>query len=299
MPLPEMPSTVSRQSTSNYRPLFMSNLDFAKRSEPFQFIMFTRERHMAAAANREGIDFVGPDLEVLGKDDRQSDQIYRISRHTLDDLSNVYEVIDCDRRFVRCNPINRDSEKEIEEVISRGAAAIMLPYFKSFEEAEEFTKLVAGRAKAILLVETRGAVSNLEKILSKLSIDRIHIGLNDLAIDTCSKNRFVLLCSEWMQEICAISRRFETPFGFGGIARIVNNEIPVSPNLVYAQYARLGARCAVIARSFTHGLSPDQFGGELAKARNRIEYWFSQDRESLDEAHAELLSKSKNWNEPR
>ena len=261
--------------------------------------MFTHDREMAIAANRENVDLIGPDLEVLGKDERQSDQIYRISRHTLDDLDIVYEHVDPARRFVRCNPINDESENEINAALSRGAAAIMLPYFKTLEEVETFTELISGRAEAILLVETRGAVENLEKILSRLKISRVHIGLNDLAIDTESKNRFSLLCSDWMEEICAIPKRFETPFGLGGIARIVDGDMPMPPDLIYAQYARLGARCAVISRSFTNDISAQQLGGELAKSKARLDYWFAQSKEGLQEAHDELVDRSRDWNEPR
>ena len=252
-----------------------------KREEPFQLIMFTHDKDMAIAANREGVDLIGPDLEVIGKDERQSDRIYRISRHTLDDLEVVYEHVQPARRFVRCNPMNTGSASEIEAVLSRGAVAIMLPYFKTFEEVETFVNMIAGRAEAILLVETRGAAESLEKILSCLKIARIHVGLNDLAIDTASKNRFSLLCSDWMGHICEIPKRFEIPFGLGGIARVVDGGVPMPPDLIYAQYARLGARCAVISRSFTNDISPDQLGFELAKSKVRIDYWFSQSKEVL------------------
>lgn len=175
----------------------------------------------------------------------------------------------------------------------------MLPYFKTFEEVETFVKLIAGRAEAILLVETREAADNLEQILSSLNISRIHVGLNDLAIDTDSKNRFSLLCSDWMAHICEIPKRLKIPFGLGGITRIVDRAVPISPDLIYAQYARLGARCAVISRSFTNKISPDQLGPELARSKARIDYWFSQSKEVLQEANDELTNWSRDWVEPR
>jgi len=262
---------------------------------PFEFIFFTNDTARAVVANDAGVDLIGPDLELIGKDLRQSKDEFWITNHCLKDLQRVYKHVDPARRFVRCNSIHDASEQEIENVLSRGATAIMLPYFRSMNDVDRFAQLIGDRAQKILLVETCDAVEMLSDLANHNQIDRIHMGLNDLMIDAGMKHRFELLCSDWMTDLCVTLLQSGKPFGFGGIARVMDTDLPVSSDLVYAQYARLKGRCAVISRAFTKGLSSKDFVTELQKARTRLDYWFSRSEQELEDAREALKKQGESW----
>jgi hypothetical protein len=65
-------------------------------------------------------------------------------------------------------------------------------------------------------------------------------------------------------------------FGFGGLARFDDSTLPVPPDLVYAQYPRLNATSAWLARSFFAGLAPGAIGAAVQALRQRMSYWAGQ-----------------------
>jgi hypothetical protein len=65
-------------------------------------------------------------------------------------------------------------------------------------------------------------------------------------------------------------------FGFGGLARAGDDALPVPPDMVYAQYARLGASTAWLARSFFAGGQPLDIAAEIATLRARLAFWTAQ-----------------------
>lgn len=71
----------------------------------------------------------------------------------------IYQSTPTDKSFGGCvNPINGDSEREINSVIEKGADIIMLPMFKEKQEVRRFLELVDGRVHVILLLEHIEAV---------------------------------------------------------------------------------------------------------------------------------------------
>ncbi len=254
----------------------------------FDLYLFTKDPGLASAASDSGVTYVGPDIETVGKAARQNGFSTRLSDHSIEDLPRVYQKVSPDRRFVRSNPIHGGSREEFDRLIEAGASAIMLPYFRTIEEVRLFTSVVGERARKILLVETVDAAERLENLVRIPGVDQIHVGLNDLRLDAGMPNHFELLCSSWMANRCSVLAASGKPFGFGGIGRAMDTNLPVPSDLIYAQYARLGARAAIISRAFTQNLHVEHIPAEVARARQRLSYWFGKPEAVLEQKRVEL-----------
>jgi HpcH/HpaI aldolase/citrate lyase family. len=113
----------------------------------FRLTLVTSDPSLAAAADRSDVDYVGVDLDVIGKAARQSDKDSRLSDHKPEDLAIIGASVTRAKLFARVNPINPQTPFEIENVLRRGAQAIMLPYFRTVEEVAEFVRMVGNRAQ--------------------------------------------------------------------------------------------------------------------------------------------------------
>lgn len=188
------------------------------------------------------------DLEILGKEERQAGRNTLISRHTLQDVINVRSYLQNTKLLVRINPINPDSEKEITQVLAAGADAIMLPMARTVDEVARFSSLVGDRAEKVLLVETGAAFFELENILNHASIDRVHLGLNDLHLELKLNFMFQILASDAVFYFSNILKSFGIPFGIGGIAPIGAGKL--SSEYIIPQHLILGSDCAILSRDF-------------------------------------------------
>jgi hypothetical protein len=254
----------------------------------FRLTLFTNQPALAAAADRAGVDRVGPDLERLGKLERQHGMSTWISDHTEAQLPSVFAALGSALRFVRCNPPHTALATEIERLIAFGAQVIMLPYFHSVDEAARFVAVVDGRARTVLLVETGSAAARVGQLCRIEGLDEIHFGLNDLSLDLGVKNHFAVLCSTLLEEACATLVAAGFPFAVGGIGRALDASLPIPSELVYAQYPRLGATGALVSRVFFKDLPQEQFAPEVTRARERLTYWSQQSTSRLREAREEL-----------
>jgi hypothetical protein len=84
-------------------------------------------------------------------------------------------------------------------------------------------------------------------------------------------------------------------FGVGGIGRSMNNDQVIPGDLIYAQYPRLGATAALIARSFftaKEGQPPVDVTDEIRRARDRLAWWGRQSPEAWEDARKQLLAKA-------
>jgi hypothetical protein len=92
-----------------------------------------------------------------------------------------------------------------------------------------------------------------------------------------------------MTDAAACVRAAGRPFGFGGIGRAGDTTLPVAADLIYAEYARLGARRALLARSFAFNALTA--AADVHQALGRLAYWRRAPMAALDAAHAELESR--------
>lgn len=215
---------------------------------PITLMYITNNPRIAAIAQDAGVDRVWVDMEYKGKEDRQAGMNTVKSNHTVADVISLRPMLTDSALQVRVNPLDEDSEKEINEVIEAGADYVMLPMFKTRDDVERFISLVGGRAKTILLLETAEAAENLESYVDVEGIDEIHIGLNDLHLSYKKDFMFELLTDGTVQRLANILREHNVKFGFGGIARIGYGMLPAE--MILTEHYAIGSQMAILSRSF-------------------------------------------------
>ena len=208
----------------------------------------TNNPSVALIAEKNGVDRVWVDLETLGKQERQKNIDSVKSDHSIKDVAVLSDILSKSELMVRVNPWNKDSVKEIEQVIDYGADRIMLPMWKSKEETDNFLNLVGGRVKTTLLLETKEAVACLDDVLKNRFIDEVHIGLNDLHLSYGLTFMFELLSNGIVETLCRKLKAAGIPYGFGGIAKLGSGMIPAE--IIIAEHYRLGSTRAILSRSF-------------------------------------------------
>ena len=166
---------------------------------PLKLMYITNRPEIALIAEKNGVDRIFVDMEYIGKAERQGNLDTVQNHHTIHDVSVLRRVLTQSELLVRVNPIHdktsdySSSEEEIEAAIQAGADIVMLPFFKTVAEVKSFLRIVNGRVKTMLLLETPEAVDALNEILAIPGIDEIHIGINDLSIGYGKRFMFELL----------------------------------------------------------------------------------------------------------
>lgn len=220
----------------------------------------TNEPEIALIAQGCGVERIWIDMETLGKEERQGNIDSVKSHHTIEDIKRLRPYIIESELLVRINPINSNSQAEIENVIDAGADMIMLPMWKTVAEVQSFVNIVKKRVKTTLLLETKEAVSCLDEVLKLGGFNEIHIGLNDLHLSYGLTFMFELLSDGTVEKLCKKISQYNIPYGFGGIARLDSGLLP-GKNVVMEHY-RLGSTRAILSRSFC---DVDKYGIETVK----------------------------------
>lgn len=213
-----------------------------------KLMYITNNADIAKIAEKSGVDWIFIDLEINGKEERQGHLDTVISRHCVDDVKKIKNVLNKSKLLVRVNPIYEGSKSEIDRVIDDGADIVMLPFFKSKEEVASFVAYVERRVKTMLLLETPEAAESIDDILSVDGIDYIHIGLNDLHLGYHMKFMFELLADGTVEKLCNKIKDNGNSYGFGGIAQLGQGDLPAE--YVIAEHHRLGSSMAILSRSF-------------------------------------------------
>ena len=257
-----------------------------------KLMYITNDPEVARIADRYGVDRVWIDLETLGKEKRQRGYDSVKSNHSVSDIRKVKPVLKHAEMLVRVNPWNKNSKKEINDVISAGADIIMLPYWRTAAEAQNFLDAVDGRCRTTLLLETKEAVECLDEVLAMSAIDEIHIGLNDLHMSYGLDFMFELLTNGTVEKICRKLKIRGIPYGFGGIARIGYGDLPAER--VIEEHCRLGSTRAILSRSFCNYQKmqdykeiEETFASEMKKLRSFEAYVSTLSPENLEKDRAE------------
>ncbi len=262
----------------------------------FVLTLFTNDLELARRADAAGIDRIGLDLESIGKAQRQGHLKTWISDHQEAELPALAATLTRAKLFARTNPIHPGSPAEIDRLIEAGVDVLMLPMFHTAEEAACFADFIGGRAEVSLLVETAAAAARIHEVVKIPGIDEIHIGLNDLHLDLGLSNHFELLCSPLLAMLAAAVHGAGIPFGFGGIGRLDDARLPVSSDLIYAQYARHQADRALVSRVF---VTPDyrdlDLPEEVCRFRRRMDYWHQACPATIDDATSHLYESAKRF----
>lgn len=238
-----------------------------------KLMYITNNTEVAKLAEKSGVDKIFIDLEINGKEERQGHLDTVISRHHIDDVKKIKDVLNESKLLVRVNPIYEGSKIEIDKVVKDGADIVMLPFFKTKNEVEKFVKYVDNRAKVCLLCETPEAVANIDKILEVEGVYSIHIGLNDLHLGYGMKFMFEPLVNGVVEDLCNKFSEKGIQYGFGGIARLGEGTLPAER--IVTEHYRLKSKMVILSRSFykqNDDLNHDEmyqiFDTEIKKIRN-------------------------------
>lgn len=214
----------------------------------------TNKPWVAKIAEEAGVDWIFIDMEWIGKDVRQGGLDTVQNHHTFEDVRTIKNAVSKAKVLTRINPIHQgvdgypDSKDEIDRTIEAGADIVMLPFFKTVAEVEQFIDYVGGRAKTCLLVETPEAALMIDEILELKGIDMIHLGLNDLHLALGMKFMFELLADGTVDRLSSKIKAKGIPFGFGGIATLTGGAVPGS--MILKEHVRLGSSMVIVSRSF-------------------------------------------------
>lgn len=226
----------------------------------FELMYITNHTDVALAAEAAGVDRIWVDLETLGKEERQKNFDSVKSHHSLEDIAAIKSVLTKSKLQVRVNPVYEGSEAEIDQAITNGADILMLPMFKTVTEVEKFVDMVNGRAKVLLLLETREAEEIIDDILEVKGIDEIHIGLNDLHISHHLDFMFELMINGVVDGLCEKIRKKGIPFGIGGIAALGQGTLPA--DMIFAEDWKQGCSRVILSRGF---IQPEEDMERFAK----------------------------------
>lgn len=253
----------------------------------------TKEPSIAEIVQGAGVSRIFVDMEYINKDIRQAGLDTVKNHHTISDVQNVRGVLSSSELLVRVNPIHGNSKQEIDSVIESGADIIMLPMWKTPQEVSEFIGIVGKRAKTMLLLETKEALTCLEDVVNISGIDEIHIGLNDLHLSLNKKFLFELLADGTVDSIAEMLKKTKIPFGFGGFGRIGEGLLPAQ--LIVAEHYRLGSSMAILSRSFCDlryitdkNAIEQRFISGIKELREYEKYLADRDESFFEASHLEL-----------
>lgn len=227
-------------------------------------IVFVADAQRARDVLAAGADAVIVDWEWKDKDERQRGADTEINRFGLAELQAVRGATN-GHVICRVNGMNAGGREEIQSAIDAGADEIFLPMARSVEEVEELLELVNARAKASILIETVDAV-HLAPQLGQMPLQRIYVGLNDLAIDLGNSNLFTAVADGWIDRI---RPHIHTHFGFGGLT-LPDRGNPIPCRLLMSELVRTRCSFTFLRRSFWRDAPDVGPGIAIAEIRSAV-----------------------------
>lgn len=240
----------------------------------FNLMILSADTESAIQAQAAGVDRIFYDLEYIGKAERQYGRNTVISNNKLEDIPKIREVLTTSQLLVRTNPIHAYSKSEINAAIEYGADIMMLPMVMDQHDALQYVEMIRGRAKVCIMIETAAALARLDSIIAVPGVDEIFIGLNDLHISMGLTFMFELLSGGLVEYVADKCNKAGIPFGFGGIARIGEGDLP--SDYILGEHMRLGSQSVILSRTFK-GIAgvdanarPINLKEEVDKVRSRL-----------------------------
>lgn len=265
-------------------------------------MILCNDAESAFAAQEAGVDRVFYDMEYIGKAERQHGRNTVKSDNKLDGIPALRNVLNKSDLLVRTNPIHAYTKMEVDKAIEYGADILMLPMVIDQHDVEQYVSYVNGRTKVCVMIETAAAMARLDKIMAVPGVDEIFIGLNDLHISMGLTFMFELLSDGIVEYIANKCQKKGMPFGFGGIARIGEGDLP--SDSILGEHVRLGSQSVILSRTFkgVEGVDtnarPINLKVEVNKVRtrlNEIDSWneeqHSENRVKIAEAVDKVIYK--------
>ena len=267
-----------------------------------KLMILAADPQSAIDAQNAGVDRAFYDLEYIGKESRQHGRNTVKSMNSIDDIPAVRAVLTKSELLVRTNPIHAYTKMEVDKAIEYGADVLMLPMVMDQHDVEQFVSYVNGRAKVCIMIETAAAMARLDKILAVPGVDELFIGLNDLHISMGLTFMFEFLSNGLLEYIADKCNKAGMPFGFGGIARIGEGDLP-SDNIL-GEHVRLGSTSVILSRTFKGVVGVDKnarpidLGEEVQKVRDKVaeiaqwnEKQHNDNREKISDAVDKVIYK--------
>lgn len=214
-----------------------------------KLMYITNDPAVAKIAAHAGVGRIFIDMEVLGKAARQGGMDTVQSHHVPEDIARVREAIGNRAEIMaRVNPLNPNSQAEIDASIANGADVIMLPMWRTADDIRRFVDMVGGRARTMPLLETDSAAESIAEAVRVKGIDEMHIGLNDLHLCYHKKFMFELLSDGTVDRLASIIKGAGIPFGFGGVGRPGSGTLDAE--YIIGEHVRLNSSFVILSRSF-------------------------------------------------
>ena len=210
-----------------------------------KLMILCNDAESALEAQEAGVDRVFYDMEFI-RNTVKSD-------NKLDGIPAVRKVLNKSELLVRTNPIHAYTKMEVDQAIAYGADILMLPMVIDQHDVEQYVSYVNGRAKVCIMIETAAAMARLDKILAVPGVNEVFVGLNDLHISMGLTFMFELLSDGLVEYIAQKCNKASMPFGFGGIARIGEGDLP-SDNIL-GEHVRLGSSSVIFSDLSSKNLS--------------------------------------------
>jgi HpcH/HpaI aldolase/citrate lyase family len=206
--------------------------------------LFSTDEEFAREALAAGIDGLVVDWEHLGKQHRQAGADTEINHDTPADLVRLRRSIDAPI-LVRIHAAGETSAREVEEAIDGGATEILLPMVRRVDDVTRVLELIEGRCRLGILIETVDAV-RIAADLASLPLERVYVGLNDLAIDRGIANIFTSVADGTVERVRRVCPK---PFGFAGLTH-PDGGSPIPCRLLIDEMVRLDCAFSFVRRSF-------------------------------------------------
>ena len=261
-------------------------------SARFEMLLFTAAPSVATAACSGGFDAIVVDLECRGKDARQAGADTEVNCYSPSDEGACRGAASCDV-VCRINAVGDWTTTETEAVLAAGADEILVPMVRAAHELERVMRLVAGRARVGVLIETveaLGAASN----IASLHPSRVYMGLNDLGIARRTPNIFTALIDGTADTVAEKVAEHGVSFGVAGLT-LPDSGAPVPCRLLIAEMSRLGCSHAFMRRSFLRDVPVESFAEGVATIRSAIEAASTRGASAVASDRAEFVAAVAAW----
>lgn len=229
-------------------------------ADGLELMLFTARPERARAAIEAGISTFVIDWETRGKDERQRGADLETNANTPEQLRAMAEV-GGSRRVCRINGLYEQTGREVDTAVGCGATDILLPMVRSPHEVETFLRLIDGRCRAGILLETAEACGCARE-LARLPLDLVYVGLNDLAL---SRGRTCIFDALVDGTVPALRDAFpETPFGLAG-ATVLDGGDPLPCLRLLEEMARLRCAFTFLRRSYRREVAGRHEPAEVAR----------------------------------